>query len=511
MASTARRLAALVPEWTDRCRSWQLTTLITAPLLILFFFPTGILGSNEEYYFQIAANFMSGETPGPYEALQERSHHLFLSNFLIGIPIQLFGYEGANALLRILTAFGLAASFSWLLSSLRLSALEGLLSLAIFWLAGQQLFGGEWIFGGVEGKVFGYLFVFLGLAQSSRAQWKSAVCLFVVATYFHILVGGFWALVAFVWLWLNGRKLEKPAKAFAAYSLAVLPLAVAILLQLSASAAAVSPNVDTNRIFTTYYMAHHVAPFSDIWILWEWTDGILLAVGLLLATVLMSRLELKDSTRTLVWLVGGLLCYLLLALAASTSQAVVDVLGTLFLFRPSSLALLLAIITMFVVYSEQRASRLPVWMAAWALVPLAAWSAAKEPLEHFVGRPFDRAEAAELVDVVESSTQESEIVLMQPGADGGHLELALSRLLDRPTYQNFFLGPTAPAALETWYRRDQLRHELFENGCHGVSELDLGALIVRNPDMPARDVLDSCGRIIWSGPNYSVVAIDDTS
>ncbi len=508
MLNALSRLTVAVPRFIDRRDSWQSAALCTTPLILLMLLPTGNMGSNEEYYFQIAAQFWASGETSPYAAIQETGYHLFLTNALIGIPVTLFGYEAANILLRVISALALGMSFAWLACSLRLSALESLLGIAIFWLLGQELFGGEWILGAVEGKVFAYVFVFLALAQAARSHWRSTVALLVVATYFHFLVGGFWAVAACLWLWINQRDFRQPLKSICYYALAILPLVALMFWQRIGSASQLSGQLDIDLIYATYRVPHHIAPFSNVYIIWEWTTGIVLAVGLLMVAALSLTLQLKESTRALTMLVFALLCYLLVSVAASSSEAIVELFGKLYLFRPSSLTLLLAVLTMFAIYSDSRGSRIPVWMAAWIILPTTGWGILQSKVEDLVGEPYDRQELTEMISQIGDITDESEVLIMQPGQDGEPVGLVISRLIDRPTFHNFFFVPSLPADFEAWYLRDQFRERLFSQGCKEAFDFDLGALIVRNSSIPPDDVLDSCGRLVWTGPNYGLIAVD---
>ena len=64
---------------------------------------------------------------------------------------------------------------------------------------------GEWIIGGIEGKVFAYVFVFLGLDALARNRWNLMWVLFGMAAAYHPIVGG-WAVVAGGIAWLMQRR-----------------------------------------------------------------------------------------------------------------------------------------------------------------------------------------------------------------------------------------------------------------------------------------------------------------
>jgi len=67
---------------------------------------------------------------------------------------------------------------------------------------------GEWIIGGIEGKVFSYVFVFLGLDALARNRWNLMWVLFGMAAAYHPVVGG-WAVVAGGIAWLLQRRSDR--------------------------------------------------------------------------------------------------------------------------------------------------------------------------------------------------------------------------------------------------------------------------------------------------------------
>ncbi len=65
---------------------------------------------------------------------------------------------------------------------------------------------GEWVIGGVEAKVFAYVFVLLGIEALVRDRWNRGLMLFGAAAAFHVLVGGWAAVAAAVaWVWTGFR------------------------------------------------------------------------------------------------------------------------------------------------------------------------------------------------------------------------------------------------------------------------------------------------------------------
>src|SRR5689334_9307716 len=162
-------------------------------LLLCLIPPTGVLSDNEEDYFQLAAQSVAPAAIPPGTAVFDASPHRAVSEFLLGHLIAEFGYERAQMIARAGAALLYAVALLLLFRAFALSALDGVLVVTVFALMGQALFGGEWLFSGVEAKVLAYALVLLGLALTITGRDLLAVALvFAIATYCHFLVGGFW-------------------------------------------------------------------------------------------------------------------------------------------------------------------------------------------------------------------------------------------------------------------------------------------------------------------------------
>ena len=67
---------------------------------------------------------------------------------------------------------------------------------------------GEWVIGGVEGKVFAYVFVFLGLDALARNRWNFMWVMFGMAAAYHPVVGA-WSVIAGGVAWLLQRRSDR--------------------------------------------------------------------------------------------------------------------------------------------------------------------------------------------------------------------------------------------------------------------------------------------------------------
>ena len=67
---------------------------------------------------------------------------------------------------------------------------------------------GEWVIGGIEGKVFAYVFVFLGLDSLARNRWNLMWVFFGMAAAYHPVVGA-WSVIAGGVAWLLQRRSDR--------------------------------------------------------------------------------------------------------------------------------------------------------------------------------------------------------------------------------------------------------------------------------------------------------------
>jgi len=506
---TTRQLLAAIPERLDGLHGPLAIALVLLPLVVLLTLPTGMLNGNEEYYFQVSQRLLFPDRFGEFSAILAPSHHLLLSNVTIGLPIAAFGFEGANALLRIVCAVALAGGFAWLFSAWKLSALDALLVVGAFSLFGQDLFGGEWIMLSVEGKVFAYVFALFALGECFRGRYASCIVLLVVATYYHVHVGGFWALVVLAWRLLERRELGAATlKGSAAYALSVLPMVVLIALQRAQHLA----EVDAAEMvrMSVERVAPHVAPFSSKFILWNWSTGIVLAAALLCVAFVLIDAARNRRTAGLLLLVTGLLGYLFLALAASTTERAVAILAPFMIFRPASLTLLLALTVGAVLLREQSEQRRFLRVASLVVLPMAFWAAAQVKVEEVLEQEVSNDDVVRLAEIVDDLNPERGIVLTQPDYDVQRPDRVLSRVLESPTLVNWKFAPSVPYLSQTFMHRERFRRALFSDGCAQPLEYPVSVLVVRADRVP-NVVLESCGPVVWEKSGLAVIKVLDGS
>lgn len=145
------------------------------------------------------------------------------------------------------------------------------------WLQNQTQMAGEWVVGGVEGKVFAWACVWLALANLLRDRWNRCGIWLGVGCLFHVLVGG-WAAVAAAWTWVwIGPKAPKRWVVGAVVGGGIACAAVVPNLGLDAGS---SPeDVRFARRAIAYYRLHHHLDFRQFQPWFKTRNALLAAVA----------------------------------------------------------------------------------------------------------------------------------------------------------------------------------------------------------------------------------------
>ncbi len=487
-------------EATSRALWLALSGLFT---LILLLRPWN---SNEEIYFQLAYRIVSPDSFSEFHAAFDKSAGRFLIDYLIGWLVSVVGYDAAHTVARAAQIITYATGFTVLFKELNFSVLDALAAIAIVVIAGEQLYGGEWLFKGVEAKTFAYAAVVAALGFGVGGNWRVAVVLLVVATWMHFLIGGFWMVALALLHYLRTSEISRSFHLIALYSLLVLPLFIFIgIEQFGQTLPPTSPSL--TEIYVQR-ITHHIAPFYGAmseWKIWGWSEGVA-ATGLIFLAFVIYLPNARNVALTK--LVSLLLLYLLIALVVSFLDRNSFLLSKFYLFRPSSLSLMLAIV---VILSELRLSMLERsalirQLALTTLVLLFMLTVTKS----FVVQVFrpDHQPLADLISAVEQYSEPGEIVLAQPADHGfSQLDVFLARQLDRPTLVSYKYVPVFPPYLIKWHELIERRKLLFKGNCDALPEYPVGLLVVE--DETTLDSVKDCGELVWQGKQGYLVRLRD--
>jgi hypothetical protein len=320
----------------------------------------------------------------------------------------------------------------------------------------------------------------------------------------HFLVGGFWTLMLLVQQWMETKDRRAVLRCLAVYAILTLPLVVVIALdELGGVTAAASRLAD--QIYAQRNL-WHVAPFASRHDFWEWTPGIANTLGLLLVLGAVSWRFRAGSWPTAIVTRTAFfgLAYLVLVLAAAFVDRHTQFLAKFFLFRPSTLTLLLALTALTALLSERLrddAAVLKVGVAL-ALVASFSWRTMKAQVdrsraEHWV------PEQDALVAAIVSQTAPGDVVLLEPGyEDPDHLRL--HRLIPRPTLVSEKFVPSSPADILRWHSYVEIRKLLFTKGCVAQIQVPVRWLVTFKRESVAR--LANCGPPVWQKGDVALIA-----
>jgi hypothetical protein len=482
-------------------------TLILFLLLLCLLPPDGALSDNEENYFQLGAHFVSAVPISPYSAVFDGSWHRALSDFLLGGLVRLVGFAAAQIIARMIAALAYAVALRALFRRWGLSTLDAILVIVIFALMGQTLVGGEWLFNGYEAKVAAYALVLAGLAMVLNGRQFAAALLFAAATYFHFLVGGFWFLAAALFVLIEDRRdwrrLVKPTLLFAALVAPLLGLIVATRM-LGQPFVAENTLPAPDVVYSIIRAPHHTAPFLSLEsFASEWLPGLMLAGGMLaVCMAIRARAAEAQLAGWATWL-ALLLLYLLIALIPSFIDRHTGMLGKFYLFRPSSLILLLwlALVLAWLNRIVVPEGAMLKSLALLLVLPPLLLNAVNRIGNDLGWRGDLSAEKRAVAEVLAREAAFTAVVLIDPALDFGFLDF--ERSTGHPMLVSWKFDPTNDPEILEWYRRLEFRRALFADGCGGSLRYPVDFLLAQ-PEHAAA-LAKTCGPIIYSGKGVALL------
>jgi len=389
-------------------------------------------------------------------------------------------------------------------SALRLSLLKSMAIIVVFYYCGEQILGGEWLFKGVEAKTLAYAAVIAALGLAIRHKWIPVLLLMVLATYFHFLVGGFWMLAIALFMMLQTGEIKLPVKALLGYLLLILPLVIMLVInQLEQLPIAAGPG--PNQVYAVR-VSHHTMPFASMHQFRHWLPGIIETGVLALIFLLLKR---SETDRVLVNFVSLLLIYLLVALFLSYIDRNTLLLAKLFLFRPSSLILLLALTVLLILLYKNVGLKgkriLQVSQAAIVIFFLGNlfWLTVYAV---YSGTEPSLPDQGQLVKVIEMNSEPDEIILIEPFREMAMPYVSLPRQLPRPTLVSWKFTPNNPKQIMHWNELISFRRAFFEGGCSQPHQYPIRLLLTFQKK--TLDKVKNCGEIIWQRENITLLRIN---
>ena len=176
---------------------WLLATGELLLLVALFFVVTGIAppGINEAHYLSKSKNYWDPSWCARDIFVSSGNPHL-LFHLTFGALTPWLSLEATAWIGRLIGWTIIAVGLRFVTVAITDKPFA-VLAVALIWIAGLNGFNlaGEWVIGGIEGKVPAYGFVLLAMRMMIDGKWRFVWPLLGIASAFHVLVGG-WSVVA---------------------------------------------------------------------------------------------------------------------------------------------------------------------------------------------------------------------------------------------------------------------------------------------------------------------------
>lgn len=453
---------------------------------------------NEENYFQLSYQTVEPEAFPENHAIFDASKGRVVPEFLIGYTVKLLGYEGAHIFIRLLCVLGYAIAFSQLFKYFRFRIIDGAIVLGLFILAGQQLFGGAWLFRGGESKVFAYIFVILAILENFKERHYRALLWLAAATYMHFLVGLFWTVFIYSTTLVFQRNVKNLIKYAGFYTLVMSPLLLLLIPELLVKA---ESNLDytADYIYSRIRNPHHVDPFQSVYVfLASWAQGVVKLVVIMAFCFYVFINHPKEKLAMLVLVTGS---YLLFFLLLSFFDRETLFFGKFYLFRPTGLVLLFSLVLFVALLRKQETEpQYGAYLFAGAFILLTAILPIAKTNILLLKTPEQRYVTAGLLEAIKKHSKPNDIVLTDPANKWDVEVIQMVRDIPRPTLVAWKFVPTQKADILRWYELMLFKEELFNAGCSADSK-NIQHLIVF--DEKRLEAFKTCSEVLYQDNNLT--------
>lgn len=471
-------------------------------------FPT-LWSGNELMYFGLTNNRdVSLGIAGT--AFFETSNHRLFFDLIVGSLINILGFDQAKFFLGILIWFGYGLSITLLSKNFEINPFLIGLILSIF-LGSQSLLGGEWLFGTVEPKTLAYPLVILAFSFAMVQKWVASFILILFSICFHFLVGSFWGLsimLLFVFDKLQFRNVMLIVVVFIFFGI----LTAYFLLKDNTSIIEVE-GIATSiaEIYGPFRHSHHIAPFSEGIKEFSkaWLPGFLGHLSLAVI-IFFSLYQSSNKYANVGKLLVILNLYIVLALIISYIDRDTHIFAQLYMFRPSSLILLISMMFISINFNNSidknnmHFYRLTLLLISFNLYFNHFGQFASSLLKTMESETRYEASLTinqeEIIDWLEINTSLNEIVLIDSFDESNPFFLGIEIFKQRRTYVNWKLIPTNKIDMIEWYKRLIIRKDALDGNCKNFKLVSAKYVIHETKD----DISNQCLEPVLKNKDYLI-------
>jgi hypothetical protein len=314
---------------------------IPAFLIPCIFFLGFSLIYNEEQYFGYAKAFMDPGWMKDSFSFSDFPGSRILFQWPAGFLLRFISFGQLAFWGRLVSFLLLSFPLAALARHYRLNTIVFSFFLIALYLPQQSFFGGEWIYGGFESKVFAYVLILWSLVFLLKGKYFPAILLACLSVYWHILSGGWYCIYLFLYLLPRMVKEWKILGWWVFSGVLVLPLLYYMYRGIFSGAPGIIDGVNISAIYANVRNPQHIGIFRDARYFFSYHSGKIAVSALALVlsvTVYGKHLPLKYRE------LNGLLIIILIQNLLFVIVAYFDRNGTLmktYPFRGSVLAMLL--------------------------------------------------------------------------------------------------------------------------------------------------------------------------
>ncbi|WP_066629522.1 hypothetical protein [Labilibacter marinus] len=414
------------------------------------------LTSNEEIYFPLAKHFADPSWLSHSFVVKEWPGTRVLYQYIAGFMLKYMSFENVAFYGRLIIFLISAYPLTKLFKLFKFSNISFLILLEIF-LISQSWIGGEYIFENFEPKSFAYIFVLFSLHLLVKGKYWQSIALASLASYFHILVGGWYTAFALTYILAYEKKFILPIKLGIMYVVIVSPFVYYLSQHIFESGSLIN-GVNIDWVYTFYRNPHHTAPLSRpdaLKVVWP---SIIQMIVMMIFIISVMRKNKGLYTNKLY--IMNLVLFTMIWIALFTS--VINTSGSFlkyYLFRINTVGALMFYIYLFwwIKRYHPKFARKATYFAFFLLfIPSLIGRTTGNIKRGFLREP--NPNYIELVDYIKKNTKQSDILI-----EHCKMPLSLLRRTERETFVNFKMVPGGGEKIYEWYIRMELLNEFREN------------------------------------------------
>lgn len=413
--------------------------------------------SNEEAYFSLAKQYADPSwIPGSF-TFTEWVGTRFLFQNIAGFALNFMSFEQLAFWGRMINFLLYAFPLALIFKHLKITNLGVLVVLVLFIqnVDTQHFFGKEWIFLGFESKTLAYVFVLWGYYCLLTEKYRQSALHAAFASYFHILVGGWFFVLVFIYVFFRKLNIKLSFQIGIIYVLAVLPFMAYLAMNLVESGSVIN-GVDIDWVYSFFRNTHHTAPMHTPGAMQKILPRVIVSFGLLLLSIFYFRKQEDERICVLNRIAMISLCMVFAGLLLTY----VDVHGRIlkyYVFRVASIGAFSYYLMLLLFFSHKlREHKNWEQIRCWIFVAATLFFLIKAGKN--VNRmifPENNGDLVEMAAYVGTHSAPDDVFLFLNDD-----ELAFSRLARRESLVIFKFDPGGGEKIYEWYVREKMRRQL---------------------------------------------------